>query len=298
MTVPDGAERGRTQVLFAAAGAARAVFAGIRRRPPGGAALWERRNHAGRPVDLYAGPAVVLGTALAAATVPGLPARVRGAAALAVLAAGACGAYDDLVGRNDARRGFRAHLTALRHGEITSGGIKLLGIGAAGLAAGALVRRRPLDALPAGLVVAGAAHLVNLLDVRPGRAAKAVLAMGAPLLLRGGAAGLLCAAPMGAAAALLADDLDERTMLGDTGAHALGAGLGVAVAAGSDRAGLLLSAAVLLAAAVAGERIGDGPAWLDRPVLRVWDALGRRPDPVSVFSRGATPVRVTGGRRG
>ncbi|WP_240965535.1 hypothetical protein [Streptomyces zingiberis] len=297
MVVPDGAGPGRVQVLFAAAGAARAVVAGIRRRPPGGSAVWERRNHAGRPVDLYAGPAAVLGTALAAATAPGLPPRVRRAAGLAVLAAGACGAYDDVVGRNDARRGVRAHLSALRRGEITSGAVQLLGTGAAGLAAGVLLGRRPVDALLAGAVVAGSAHVVDLLDVRPGRAAKAVLAAGAPALLRGGAPGALCAAPMGAAAALLADDLDERSMLGDAGAHALGAGLGVAVAASAGRGGLVLATALLLAAAAAGDRVGDGPAWLDRPVLRVWDALGRRPAPVSVYSRGATPARVTGGRR-
>ena len=297
MVVPDGAEHGRLVALFAAAGAARTAFAGMRHKPPGGAELWERRNHAGRPVDLYAGPAVAVGTALAVAGSPGLPGRVR-TAALAVLAAGACGAYDDLAGRGDVRCGFRAHLTALWHGELTSGAVKLLGVGAAGLVAGALVKERPLDKLLAGTVIAGAAHAVNLLDVRPGRAAKAVLAAGAPGLLRGGAAGVLAAAPIGATAALLADDLGERTMLSDAGAHALGAGLGLAIAVANDRAGLALHAAALVAAAVVGDPVGDGPAWLDRPVLRAWDSLGRQPEPVSAFSRGATPVRPTGSRRG
>ncbi|MET9663356.1 hypothetical protein ABZY11_42630, partial [Streptomyces sp. NPDC006510] len=51
------------------------------------------------------------------------------------------------------------------------------------------------------------------------------------------------------------DDLGERTMLGDTGAHALGAALGVAIVAGRGRAGLVVHAAGLVAAAVYGDRI-------------------------------------------
>ncbi|MFF5424802.1 MULTISPECIES: hypothetical protein [unclassified Streptomyces] len=223
-----------------AAGVTRAVYEGVRRRGPGG--RWLRTNHAGRSVDLYAGPATALGAAAGAGSGP---------VALAVLAAGACGAYDDV--RGDHRRGFRAHLAALRHGEVTSGAVKLFGIGAASLVAGALLKERPADKLLAGVVIAGTAHLVNLTDVRPGRAGLLVLGLGLPGLLRGPAAAPLAAAPVGAAVAVLADDLGERTMLGDTGAHALGAALGAAVAAGNGRPGLVAHAAGLIAAAAWGE---------------------------------------------
>ncbi len=131
---------------------------------------------------------------------------------------------------------------------MTSGAVKLLGIGAASLVAGALLKERPVDKVLAGIVVAGSAHLVNLVDVRPGRAGLAALALAAPGLLRGSPA----AAPMGAVAAVLADDLGESTMLGDTGAHALGAAVGGAIAAGNGRLGLAAHAAALVAAAVRG----------------------------------------------
>ncbi|WKU44207.1 hypothetical protein Q3V23_08990 [Streptomyces sp. VNUA116] len=228
---------------------ARGVYEGARRRRTS-AAAWERTNHAGRTVHLHAGPAAAAGTALAVAAAAGLPPRVRAAGALTVAAAAACGAYDDFAGAGDPRRGFRAHLGALRRGEVTSGAVKLIGIGAAACAAGAVVKERPLDKALAAVVIAGSAHLVNLLDVRPGRAAGAVLALAAPGLARRGSAPL-AAAPMGAAAALIADDLAERTMLGDTGAHALGAGLGLAVAVGNGRAGLALHAAALVGTALA-----------------------------------------------
>jgi UDP-N-acetylmuramyl pentapeptide phosphotransferase/UDP-N-acetylglucosamine-1-phosphate transferase len=202
---------------------------------------------------LYAGPATALGAALAAA-------RVHRGAGAAVLAAGVCGAYDDVVGAGDPRRGFRAHLGALRDGEVTSGAVKLFGISAAGLVAGALLKERPLDKLLAGVVIAGSAHFVNLVDVRPGRAAGAVLVLGAPGVLRGGPAGRLSAAAAGAAAAVFPDDLGERAMIGDTGAHALGAALGSAIVAGNGRAGLLAHAAALVAATVYGDKVSEAAA--------------------------------------
>ncbi|MEU0004694.1 hypothetical protein ABZ079_10425 [Streptomyces sp. NPDC006314] len=224
----------------------RAGVAVLRRTAPGGRARWERRNYAGRTVGMYAGPASAAAAAVGAA-------RVHPGAGLAVLAAGVCGAYDDVAG--DHRRGFRAHLGALRDGEVTSGAVKLFGMSAAGLVAGALMKERPVDKVLAGVVIAGAAHVVNLLDVRPGRAVGAVLALGAPGLLRKGPGGELTAAAMGAAAAVLPDDLGERVMIGDTGAHALGAALGTAVVACNRRAGLLAHAVAVVAAAVYGDRV-------------------------------------------
>ncbi|MEU4267315.1 hypothetical protein [Streptomyces sp. NPDC026092] len=233
---------GRVGAFVVAAGVGRAAYVALRGR---GDARWRRENHAGRSVDLWAGPATAVGAA-GAAVVAG-----SGPAAFAVLTAGACGAYDDWKG--DHRRGFRAHLEALRDGEVTSGAVKLFGIGAAGLVAGALLKERPVDKVLAGVVIAGTAHFVNLVDVAPGRAALTVLGLGAPGLLRGA----LAAAPMGAAAAVLVDDLGERTMLGDTGAHALGAAVGSAIAAGNGRFGLAVHAAGLVAAAVYGDQVSD-----------------------------------------
>ncbi|MFH8222295.1 hypothetical protein ACH4C2_20815 [Streptomyces sp. NPDC018057] len=237
-----------TSAALASAALTRASLWALRTRPPGGRARWERENHAGRTVGLYAAPATALAAAAGAA-------RVRPAAALAVAAAGLCGAYDDIAGAGDPRRGFRAHLSALRAGEITSGAVKLLGVSAAALAAGARLGERPADKVLAAVVIAGTAHLVNLVDVRPGRAAGTVLALAAPGLLREGPGAEPAAAAAGVAAAVLPDDLGERVMIGDTGAHALGALLGTAIVAGNGRAGLAAHAAALVAAAVCGDRV-------------------------------------------
>ncbi|MFD3889617.1 hypothetical protein [Streptomyces microflavus] len=240
------------------AGVAAGVYAVLSRRTD---ASWRRTDHAGRTVTLYEGPAAALGAAAGIAAAPG-PARDRAAGVLVVPAAAGCGAYDDLMGADDPRRGFRAHLGALRGGEVTGGAVKLFGIGAAGVLAGLLIEERVVDGVLTGVVIAGTAHLVNLVDVGPGVAVGSVLLLGASGLP--GAVG-----PMAAAAVLAPADLGKRAMLGDTGAHGLGAALGVALArrcgrpggrfVGSfvGRTGRVALAAGLVASASNGERISS-----------------------------------------
>ncbi len=242
---------------------------------------WERVNHRGETVTLAQGPAVSLGSLAALVTAPGLAPSTRVASMLAVGGASALGMIDDLTGAADVK-GLRGHLGALRHGEVTTGTVKLVGLGATGLVAGALVRRGRgglVDAVLAGAVVAGSANLMNLFDLRPGRATKVFLAASAGPLLKGGSAGAVLTGPLSAATALLPEDLGERSMLGDTGANALGAAWGVGVAASMNRPALLATVAALVALTVASERVSFSRVIERTPVLRELDGLGRRSSP-------------------
>lgn len=271
--------------------AARAAYAALTRRPPGlnglpGEEVWGRTNHRGEPVTLLEGPAVVAGAAAAGLIAPGVPGRMRAAALLAGAGSGVLGGYDDLAGSGSSR-GFKGHLTALARGEVTSGAVKILGIGATGLAAAAAAGSpapsrtgRAFDTLVNGAIIAGSANLMNLFDLRPGRAVKVGLIAGAPLALtRSGSA--VVAAPLGAAAALLPEDLGERAMLGDTGANALGALLGLA----ATRLGRGPRLAVLTGLAglnAASEFVSFTKVIAGNPVLNRIDMLGRRPVAASV----------------
>lgn len=259
---------------------------------PAGPGL-DRTNHRGRTLSLASGPALAVAAATTAA-VGAASAPVAVAALTAGLGAGAVGLYDDMAGVDadqKATKGFRGHLSALRQGRVTSGMVKIGGIGVAGLAASVLLsrgtgpgrgvgpRRSRLGGaahvlLGAG-VIAGMANLVNLFDLRPGRALKVGLLVGAPLAV-GPAAGLV-AGPLGAAGVLLPDDLDERVMLGDSGANALGAILGLAIAARSGP----LTRGVLLAGiaglTLASERISFTKVIARTPALNAVDMWGRRP---------------------
>ncbi|WP_018588738.1 hypothetical protein [Salinispora arenicola] len=282
---------GRLVVAGAGAVLARSALREVRISPVGPAL--ERTNFRGRPVTLAAGPALAAGAAAAGAV--GAPGAAAGGAALvAGLGAGAVGLYDDVVGarpEQKAAKGFAGHLAALREGQVTAGMVKVVGVGAAGLAAAALlagdpvVARHPrrqrhgvigrgVDLLLGAGVIAGTANLINLLDLRPGRAAKSGLLLGVPLVP--GAHGGIAAGAVGAAAGLLPADLDERVMLGDSGANALGALLGVTLAARTGpvgRAGLLAALAGLTAAS---ERVSFTQVIQRTPGLRELDALGRR----------------------
>ncbi|MEU0571135.1 hypothetical protein ABZ297_37875, partial [Nonomuraea sp. NPDC005983] len=216
-----------------------------------------------------------------AALAPGLPVRARLAALLAGVGSGALGAYDDLYGTTSSK-GFKGHLTALARGEVTSGAVKILGIGATGLGAAALVSEGPVDTLVNGAVVAGSANLANLFDLRPGRAIKVGLLAGGPLLAASvlrdqPVSAALAAVPLGAAAALLPDDLGERAMLGDAGANALGALLGLAAVTRLRRPGRLVLLGTVAALTAASEKVSFTKVIAGNKVLNSLDMLGRRP---------------------
>jgi UDP-GlcNAc:undecaprenyl-phosphate/decaprenyl-phosphate GlcNAc-1-phosphate transferase len=261
-----------------AGAAARAAYAGLTRRPPGGTATWARTNHRGEQVTLLEGPAVAAAAVTAAVLGPALPARGRAALAVAGTGAAAFGCYDDLAGSGK-RRGFRGHLGALAHGELTSGAVKIGGIGATGAAAGALLGGSAADIVINAGLAAGGANLLNLFDLRPGRAIKVTLASAALLAAGSRVAGpaRCAAAPAGAALALLPDDLGERAMLGDAGANALGAMLGTAAAVTLPRKARVAALAVIVGLTAASEVVSFTKVIERTPPLRWLDMLGRRP---------------------
>jgi UDP-GlcNAc:undecaprenyl-phosphate GlcNAc-1-phosphate transferase len=259
--------------LVAGVAATRLIRRFLAAAPPGGAARWERINHRGETVSLLEGPAYVLGSAVGIAATPGVAASVRAAGVLASLGAGAFGAYDDLAGEPGSK-GFRGHLSALRQGQLTSGSVKIGGIGATGLAASALVSDDVIDWLLGGAVVAASANLVNLFDLRPGRALKVGLV---GIVLAPTPSGPIVAAPIGAATASLPEDLAERGMLGDTGANALGAALGVGIVAASSPAVRAAVLGVLTTLTLVSEKVSFTKVIEATPTLRWVDQLGRRP---------------------
>ena len=158
---------------------------------------------------------------------------------------------------------------------MTTGAVKLGGIGVTGIISAVLAGGSPADVVINAGLVAGGANLLNLFDLRPGRAIKVAVASGAMI----GAAGQdSVAAPLAAALALLPEDLGERAMLGDAGANALGAMLG-ASAAGLSRTGRIALLAGIVGLTAASEKVSFTKVIERTPPLRWLDMLGRRPVP-------------------
>lgn len=242
---------------------------------------WRRTNYAGRPVTLLGGPALAAAATLSA--VAGAPAGAAAAAAVVGTVSGLVGGYDDLAGARPDQagdKGLAGHLRALREGRVSAGAVKVAGIGAAAAVAAVLTRRgRGAGALVDGVLtaglVAGTANLVNLLDLRPGRAGKAAALTAAATL--GGPAGGLVAGPLGATLAVLPDDLGERVMLGDAGANAVGALLGLRLAAVPGRLRRVVLLTGIVGLTLASEKVSFTTVIEATPGLRELDRLGRLP---------------------
>jgi UDP-N-acetylmuramyl pentapeptide phosphotransferase/UDP-N-acetylglucosamine-1-phosphate transferase len=195
---------------------------------------------------------------------------------------GALGFVDDVLG-GDAERGWKAHLRALFAGRLSAGGIKLFGGGVLALmlasAAGSTasgeggVLRLAAD----GALVALAANVANAFDRAPGRTIKVSLVAWAALSVAAGAgaAAVALAPVMGAALGLLPEDLGERLMLGDAGANALGAALGLAALLTLGPGTRLVVTGVLLVINVAADLVSFSKVIRTTPALDRLDKLGR-----------------------
>jgi UDP-N-acetylmuramyl pentapeptide phosphotransferase/UDP-N-acetylglucosamine-1-phosphate transferase len=289
---------GRAFIGGIAAGGTIAAISAVRRSK--WAADLERVNHKGDTVTLAEGPGVTVGATAGAILSANSPAYAAAAAATG-LTAGAVGLYDDMAdAKGEKAKGFKGHVGALLKGRMSAGLIKILGISTAGIASAALIdlangdltderrhwARRLWNVGVGGGVIAGTANVINLFDLRPGRALKVVTLAAAPLsrdvdpegqILRPTAAGgaNTALAVSAAAGAAMSDDLNGKTMLGDGGANALGALLGLAFIARNGMIGRHLALAGVAALIAASEKVSFTKVIAETPVLRELDELGR-----------------------
>lgn len=232
-----------------------------------------------------------------------------------VAAAVLFGMVDDVFG-GSAEKGFRGHLGALTQGRLTTGGLKLLGIGVVSAVYGwhaASSKANATGVTSAGVMIgwwvaataliALSANFVNLTDLRPGRALKtyAILATGAGAVFvfeavgrfrefaetsgiawsAGDTAvtlGCLLIVLLGPVLAVWRFDLGERGMLGDAGSNAMGAIVGYLLAGSLSLPWLAVAAVVALGLNVLSELVSFSTIIERTPPLAFLDRLGRRAD--------------------
>jgi UDP-N-acetylmuramyl pentapeptide phosphotransferase/UDP-N-acetylglucosamine-1-phosphate transferase len=273
--------------LLAAAAVAAALAPGVLRAFTENG--WTRANHRGRALAFPGGAIAMAAAILALGALAAVDelwdtgildpggdlAADPGRAATLCLGVALLGALDDLL--EAPPRGLRGHAAALLRGRPSTGALKAAGT----LALAALVLRGHDDYVLAVAVLVLATNVFNLLDLRPGRAAKALLLLGVGLL-----AATQVTAPLrgvgafaGGLLVLGAFDLRERTMLGDTGSGVLGAVAGAWLVSVLDTTGLLVALAILAAITAYGE-LRSISALVERITpLRALDRLGRPQDP-------------------
>ena len=240
------------------------------------APVFERRNYRNRELPT-AGGIVVVVAAVAGMAVASLvdPEPAQRLAVLAAVGFGFLGLLDDLAGSGGDGRGFAGHLRALGTGRLTTGAVKLLGGGA--LAVVLVAQDSWGRTLVDAAVVALAANLANLFDRAPGRTTKVAVVAFAGLVVAAGFTSDLggVALVVGAAVATLPADLGERLMLGDTGANAVGAALGIGVVLTVGPDARVVVAVVLLVLNLASELVSFSRVIDAVPPIRWVDRLGR-----------------------
>jgi UDP-GlcNAc:undecaprenyl-phosphate/decaprenyl-phosphate GlcNAc-1-phosphate transferase len=246
-----------------------------------------RENYRGALVAFPAGIALVIPALVALVVAAPLYELVDeevfepgvGLALIYVIGVAFLGLLDDLVGSKAGQpRGWRGHFRALGEGQLSTGVVKAAG--ALGLAL--FVAAGP--ALDAGEYVLTAAVLVlatnvfNLIDLRPGRAGKAFILLGAGLTIGSRDLDPLWALGLfiGPILVLLPLDLREVGMLGDTGSNVIGAVAGVwLILTLETTLALAIAAGVLALITIYGE-FRSISAFVERtPGFRQLDLLGR-----------------------
>lgn len=231
---------------------------------------WVKTNFRGLPLPVGTGLVPVLLGALwalwAGLTTPHWGLLVATATAGFAL----LGAVDDRLG-DRSHGGLGGHLGALGRGRLTTGALKALGGGVIAVAVSWWWGGGLVVVVVHALLIALSANAVNLLDLRPGRALKVAL----PLLV---AATVVSGTPWagltGGAIAVLPEDLAGKGMLGDLGANALGAAVGVALGTLAPLAEAL-ALVLLVALHVYTERQSLSQLIARHPLLRAIDDWGQ-----------------------
>ncbi len=245
----------------------------------------QRKNFHGRKVSLLGGLALGAVLPVCQAKLAFDQSEAAGArVAVAALGSAAAGFFDDASDqdtKNKTTKGLRGHFSALKEGRVSPGLIKMLALIATAFLA-TKPRRDLLDWGAEAGVIAGGANLLNLLDLRPGRALKVAALSGIAGLVPSKHEAYLprtrrVLVNLGGIAASLPTDLREITMLGDTGANALGAAVAATWVQGRSRGVKLLALAVIAGLTLASEKVSFSKIIETTPALKAFDDLGRLP---------------------
>lgn len=181
------------------------------------------------------------------------------------------GAIDDFLGAVE-QKGFRGHFG---HSRLSTGALKALGGGISSLVIAGTFSANWVNVLLNGVLIALAANFLNLLDLRPGRAAKAFLLLALPLLIFLSQMPMLLGPLFFAVIGFLPWDLKRRAMMGDTGANALGCALGFACAFHFPVAAKIIAITILAVLHIVAERLSFSKIIESNRVLQFLDRLGR-----------------------
>ena len=142
------------------------------------------------------------------------------------------GIIDDTIGNRDVS-GLKGHFKSLFKGKLTTGGFKAVFGGFVGLIISVSISKNITDIIINTLIIALSTNLMNLFDLRPGRAIKVYLVIIIAIFIT--LTGYIQLLPLLILPNVLAYfnyDLKAKAMMGDTGSNVLGISIGMLMAFG------------------------------------------------------------------
>ena len=185
------------------------------------------------------------------------------------------GILDDIIGNRDVS-GLKGHFKSLLNGKLTTGGFKALFGGFIGLVISIAISKNIYDIVINTLIIALSTNLMNLLDLRPGRAIKGYLVISIVLLFTLGEYTrnlLLLIFPN--VIAYFNQDLKAKAMMGDTGSNVLGISIGILFVMGYSLKVRLIWLAFLIFIHILTEKYSLTKIIENNKILNFIDKLGR-----------------------
>ena len=185
------------------------------------------------------------------------------------------GILDDIIGNRDVS-GLKGHFKSLLNGKLTTGGFKALFGGFIGLVISIAISKNIYDIVINTLIIALSTNLMNLLDLRPGRAIKGYLVISIVLLFTLGEYTrnlLLLIFPN--VIAYFNQDLKAKAMMGVTGSNVLGISIGILFVMGYPLKVRLIWLAFLIFIHILTEKYSLTKIIENNKFLNFIDKLGR-----------------------
>lgn len=185
------------------------------------------------------------------------------------------GILDDIIGNRDVS-GLKGHFKSLLNGKLTTGGFNALFGGFIGLVISIAISKNIYDIVINTLIIALSTNLMNLLDLRPGRAIKGYLLISIVLLFTLGEYTrnlLLLIFPN--VIAYFNQDLKAKAMMGDTGSNVLGISIGILFVMGYPLKVRLIWLAFLIFIHILTEKYSLTKIIENNKFLNFIDKLGR-----------------------
>ena len=194
---------------------------------------------------------------------------------LGLVFVGLIGLLDDLIG-DKTIKGLRGHIKSFFQGKLTTGGIKaFFGLFIA-LVVSSYISNNFLDFILNGLIIGLFTNLINLFDLRPGRAIKVFIIISAILLiLKFNYNNYIILSIYGILIPYASLDLKSKVMMGDTGANILGYTLGVYYTSNFELLSRIIILILLVLFHIFAEKVSFSKVIDNNKILKYIDGIGR-----------------------